>query len=258
MRLPLVVSAAILLGCSAMFAGEGEDLSGDRIATDNGALLIHPVSHATLVMQWNGKTVYVDPVGGVKPFADLPKPDLVLVTHMHGDHFDPATLEALVPAERRTIVVVPKTVAEKIPESLRAKTTVRILTNGEKTEVEGIAVEAVPAYNTSPGKEKFRPKGRDNGYVVTMGGKRVYVAGDTEDTPEMRAIKDVDVAFLPMNLPYTMSVEKAAEAIRQFRPRIVYPYHFRSGDGTKADLEQLRNLVGDDVEIRVRDWYPER
>ena len=121
---------------------------------------------------------------------------------------------------------------------------VRILANGEKTEVAGIAVEAVPAYNTTPGKEKFHPKGRDNGYVLTMGGKRVYVAGDTEDTPEMRALKDIDVAFLPMNLPYTMGVEKAAEAIRQFKPKIVYPYHYRSHDGTKADFGQLRKLVG--------------
>ena len=103
----------------------------------------------------------------------------------------------------------------------------------------------MPAYNTTAGKEKFHPKGRDNGYVLTMGGKRVYIAGDTEDTAEMRALKGIDVAFLPMNLPYTMSVAKAADAIRQFKPKIVYPYHYRSGDGTKADLEELKRLVGD-------------
>jgi L-ascorbate metabolism protein UlaG (beta-lactamase superfamily) len=256
-------------------------LSGDRIATDSGALVIHPVNHATLVMQWNGKTIYVDPVGGAKPFAGLPKPDVVLVTHMHGDHFDPTTIEAVVPAGAKPVLVVPKTVAEKIPETLRARVAVKVLTNGEMAEVLGIAVEAVPAYNTSPGKEKFHPKWRDNGYVLTLGGKRVvettpgrefhtfyhqmggtkvYVAGDTEDTPEMRALKDIDIAFLPMNLPYTMSVEKAAEAIRQFKPKVVYPYHYRSHDGTKADFEQLRKLVGSDsgVEIRVREWYPER
>jgi L-ascorbate metabolism protein UlaG (beta-lactamase superfamily) len=254
----LVASSAVLLCCAATSAAGEKELCGDRIATENGALVIRPVSHATFMMQWNGKTAYVDPVGGVKPFADLPKTDLVLVTHMHGDHFDPATLEAVLPAGGKTIVVAPKTVAEKIPESIRAKTTIRILANGEKTEVEGIAVEAVPAYNTSPGKEKFHPKGRDNGYVLTMGGKRVYVAGDTEDIPEMRALKDIDVAILPMNLPYTMSVEKAAEAIRQFKPKVVYPYHYRSHDGTKADFEQLRKLVGDGVEIRVRDWYAEQ
>ena len=263
MRCLPCISAVVLLSCAAMSAtcgAEEKGLSGDQIATDKGVMVIHPINHATFVMQWNGKTVYVDPVGGVKPFADLPKPDLVLVTHIHGDHFDPATLAAVIPAGGRTVIVAPKTVAEKIPEALRSKAMVRILTNGEKTEVLGIAVEAVPAYNTTPGKEKFHPKGRDNGYVLTVGGKRVYIAGDTEDTPEMRALKRIDIAFLPMNLPYTMSVEKVAEAIRQFRPKVVYPYHFRSQDGTKADFGQLRKLVGEDggVEIRVRDWYPER
>ncbi len=183
----------------------GTELSGDQIATDNGVLVIHPIHHATFVMQWNGKTVYVNPVGGAELFADLPKPDLVLVTHIHGDHFDPATLEAVVPAGGQTVIIAPKTVAEKIPESLRGKTKVKVLTNGEKTEAAGIAVAAVPAYNMTAGKEKFHPKGRDNGYVLTLGGKRVYIAGDTEDIPEMRALKSIDIAFLPMNLPYTMA-----------------------------------------------------
>ena len=153
------ISAALLLSCMAMSAACGAELSSDKITTDKGVLVIHPIHHATFVMQWNGKTVYVDPVGGGKPFADLPKPDLVLVTHIHGDHFDPATLEAVVPAGGQTTLVVPKTVAEKIPESLRGRTVVRILTNGEKTEAAGIAIEAVPAYNTTAGKEKFHPKG---------------------------------------------------------------------------------------------------
>jgi L-ascorbate metabolism protein UlaG (beta-lactamase superfamily) len=187
----------------------------------------------------------------------------VLVTHLHSDHFDPATLAALMPVGKRTEVVAPSTVGENIPlmlipERLQGKSRLSILANGQETEMAGIAIEAVPAYNTSPGKEKFHPKGRDNGYVLTMGGKRVYIAGDTEDTPEMRALKGIDIAFLPMNLPYTMSVEKAADAIRVFKPNIVYPYHFRSQDGTKADLEELKRLVGEGSEIRLRDWYPER
>jgi L-ascorbate metabolism protein UlaG (beta-lactamase superfamily) len=259
-RLPVVLTA-VLLSCAAMSAayGAGEQgLSGDRIDTVKGPLVIHPVRHASLVMQWNGKTIYVDPVGGASPFAGLPKPDLVVVTHVHFDHFDPATLESLIPAGGKPVIVAPKTVAEKIPETLQGRTTVKMLANGESAEVQGIAIEAVPAYNTTPGKEKFHPKGRDNGYLLTLGGKRLYIAGDTEGTPEMRALKDIDVAFLPMNLPYTMSVEKAAEAIREFRPKIVYPYHYRSGDGTKADFQQLKRLVGEGsgVEIRVRDWYP--
>ena len=251
------ISVFLLLSCMAMSAARGAELSGDQIATDKGVLVIHPIHHATFVMQWNGKTVYVDPVGGAKPFADLPKPDVMLVTHIHGDHFDAATLEAVVPAGSQTIIVAPKTVAEKIPGSLRSKTKVKVLANKEKIEAAGIAIEAVPAYNITAGKEKFHPKGRDNGYVLTMGGMKIYIAGDTEDIPEMRALKGIDIAFLPMNLPYTMSVAKAADAIREFKPKIVYPYHYRSGDKTKADLEELKRLVGQEsgVEIRVREWY---
>ena len=259
MRL-LIVPTAVLFCCVVISTSHGADLPGDRLPTDNSALVVHPVSHATFVLQWNGKTIYIDPVGGAEPFADLPKPDLVLITHMHGDHFDPATLEALVPDGRKIVLVAPKTVVEKIPEGLRSGTEIRILANGETTQVAGITVEAVPAYNTTPDREKFHPKGRDNGYVLTMGGKRIYVAGDTEGTAEMLALERIDVAFLPMNLPYTMSVEEAAEAIRQFHPKVVYPYHYRSQGGTKADLQRLRTLVGEDssVEIRVRDWYPEK
>ena len=257
-----MISAFVLLLCAAMSATCGaqeKKLSGDEVATDKGVLVIHPIHHATFLMQWNGKTIYVDPVGGAKPFADLPKPDLVLVTHIHGDHFDPATLEAVMPAGRQPAIIAPKTVAEKIPESLKSKTKVKVLANGEKTEVGGDRHRGRSRLQHTAGKEKFHPKGRDNGYVLTMGGKRVYIAGDTEDTAEMRALKDIDIAFLPMNLPYTMSVPKAADAIREFKPKIVYPYHYRSADKTKADMEELKKLVGKQsgVEIRSRDWYPE-
>jgi L-ascorbate metabolism protein UlaG (beta-lactamase superfamily) len=208
-------------------------------------------------MQWNGKTIYADPVGGGKLYAELPGPNIVLITHMHGDHFDPKTLEAIIPEGQKPTLVVPKSVDEEIPDALRARLTVKALNNGQKAEVVGIAIEALPAYNTTEGKERFHPKGRDNGYVLTFGGKRVYIAGDTEDTPEMRTLKEIDVAFLPMNLPFTMPVAKAAEAIRAFKPKIVYPYHYRSGNGEKADMDELKKLVGKDsgVEIRVRDWY---
>ena len=198
------------------------------------------------------------PWAAARPFAGLPRPDLVLVTHIHFDHFDPTTLAALAPPTGQLTIIVPKSVAEKIPETLRGKTDVKILANGEKTEVQGIGIEAVAAYNITPGKEKFHPQGRDNGYVLTLGGKRIYIAGDTEDTAEMRALKDIDIAFLPMNQPYTMTVSKAADAIRQFKPKIVYPYHYRSGNGTMADMAELKRMVGGDsgVEIRARDWYP--
>jgi L-ascorbate metabolism protein UlaG (beta-lactamase superfamily) len=238
---------------------EEKELFGDQIATEKGSITIHPVRHATLLIQYSGKTIYVDPVGGGTAFAGLPKPDLVLVTHIHQDHFDPATLEAVVPPGGQPTIVAPASVADKISEGLRARMKVKVLANSEKAEAEGIAIEAVPAYNTTAGNEKFHPKGRDNGYVLTLGGKRVYIAGDTEETAEMRALKHIDIAFLPMNRPYTMSVAMAADAIRQFRPKIVYPYHYRSRDGSKADMAELKRLVGEDVgvEIRSREWYPE-
>jgi L-ascorbate metabolism protein UlaG (beta-lactamase superfamily) len=259
MRRLLVVLAAVALFVPARSLAADKELSGDHIATDHGHLVIHPISHATFAMQWNGKTIYVDPVGGGKLFTDIPKPDLLLVTHMHFDHFDPATIEAVIPSGEKVVVVAPKTVAEKLPASLKAKTVIKILSNGDKTEAAGFAVEAVPAYNSTPGKERFHPKARDNGYVLALGQTRVYIAGDTEDTPEMRALKGIEVAFLPMNQPYTMTVEQAANAIRSLKPKVIYPYHFRSGDGAKADMVKLKKLVGSDsIEIRVRDWYPEK
>lgn len=251
---------AVAVVCLAAAAGLGraaeKELTGDRIATAQGDLIVHPIEHATLVMQWGGQTIYVDPVGGAAAFAGLPSPDLVLITHAHFDHFDLATLQALVPPESRARIIVPKEVADKIPQGpLASKTT--ILPNGAKIEIGEISIVAVPMYNAAPQRRQFHPKGGGNGYLVHVGGRTVYIAGDTDDTPEMRKLKDIDVAFLPMNEPYTMSVAEAADAIRAFRPKIVYPYHYRNQNGTKADLEQLKKLVADTgVEVRVRDWYP--
>jgi len=250
---------AILILCAAASPPQAavKELSGDRIPASSGDLIVHPVEHATLVIQWAKTTIYVDPVGGPAPFAQLPRPDLILITDVHADHFDLATLEGILFPAGKARIVAPKAVAEKLPAELRSgKTT--ILSAGEKVEIAGVVVEAVPAYNTTPERRKFHPKGRGNGYLLQLGGKRVYVAGDTEDTPEMRKLQNVDVAFLPMNLPYTMTIEQAADAVRAFKPKIVYPYHFRSAGGKKTDLAQFEKLVGRDsgVEVRVRRWYP--
>jgi L-ascorbate metabolism protein UlaG (beta-lactamase superfamily) len=226
----------------------GNNLDGDKIATSNGDLVIHPINHATFVMGWNGKTIYVDPVGGAKRFDGLPGPDLILVTDIHGDHYDNGTLEAV--ATDKTTLVAPAAVAEKLPEKLRKQTTV--LANGQAKTVAGVSIEAMPMYNLTADRLKFHTKGRGNGYVVTLGSKRVYLSGDTEDIPEMRALKNIDVAFVCMNLPYTMTVEQAASAVREFKPKIVYPYHYRGSDTAK-----FKQLVGNDsgVEVRLRDWY---
>ncbi len=243
-------------GAALVQAAESQ-WAGDRMATSQGDLVVYPIHHATLVLQWAGKAVYVDPVGGAKRLAGLPKPDVVLVTHIHGDHFDAATLEELVSGGGHVRLVVPRAVAEKLPKGPLAES-VTVATEGKKIEIGGMAIEAVPAYNITPQRQKFHPKGRGVGYLLRLGGKTVYIAGDTEGTPEMGKLTGVDVAFLPMNLPYTMSVEQAARAIREFKPKIVYPYHFRNSDGTMADLEKLQRLVGAEsgIEIRVRPWYP--
>ena len=209
------VFTLLCLAMSATSGAQEKKLSGDEVPTDKGVLVIHSINHASFLMQFDGKTIYADPVGGAKPYTGLPKPDLVLVTHIHWRSLrsgDPR--RRWCPPEVADRHLASEDVAEKIPEALKGRTKVKVIANGEKVRGEGIAIEAVPAYNMTPGKEKFHPKGRDNGYVLTIGGKRVYIAGDTEDVPEMRALKGIDVAFLPMNLPYTMSVEKAADAIR--------------------------------------------
>ncbi len=222
--------------------------SPDTIATADGDLKILPINHATLALQWKGRTIDVDPVGGAKAFQGLPKPDLILVTDIHGDHFNKETLADL--AGPDTKLVCPAAVAEQFPPEMRSHAS--ILANGQTGEFAGIKVEAIPMYNLTPERLKFHTKGRGNGYVVTLGGKRIYLSGDTEDIPEMLALKNIDVAFICMNLPYTMTVEQAARAVRAFKPHVVYPYHYRG-----SDVNKFKELVGTDegIEVRLRDWY---
>lgn len=244
----------------------------DRIPAEKGDIVVRVVNHASFVLQYADKAIYVDPVGGAKAYRGLPKPTLVVITHAHFDHLDAATLDDLLPAGGQgsqgsqgsqggkgdVPLVTTKEAAGKL-EGAVAGAKVIVLANGEKTEAAGVAIEAVPAYNTSPDRRKFHPKGRDNGYVLRLGGKAIYVAGDTEDTPEMRAMAGIDAAFLPMNKPYTMTIAQAADAVRQFRPKRVYPYHFRNSDKSMADLEAFRRAVGDDagVNVRLLNWYPQ-
>jgi len=226
-------------------------LAQDTLKTDKGDLTIIPIEHATFVMKWNGKTIFVDPTKGGDAFKEFGKPDLILVTDIHGDHFDPKTLAAVRTAE--SVLIIPAAVAEKMgPEKGDAK----VLANGEKTKVGGIEVEAVPMYNLTPERKNFHTKGRGNGYVVTLGGRRIYISGDTEDIPEMRALKNIDAAFVCMNLPYTMEVDKAASAVLEFKPKVVYPYHYRGKDGL-SDVEKFKSLVSKDkgIEVRQLKWY---
>ena len=248
-RLPALGLTTLLLFLAPLACSAASVPMVDSIAAEDGPLKILPINHATLALQWKDKTIIADPVGGAKPFQGLAKPDLILVTDIHGDHFSTETLAEL--AGPNTKLVSPAVVAEQLTPDLRNRASV--LANGQTTELLGIKIEAIPMYNLTAERLKFHTKGRGNGYVVTLGGKRIYLSGDTEDIPEMLALKDIDVAFVCMNLPYTMTVEQAARAVRAFKPRVVYPYHYRG-----SDLNKFKELVGTDagVEVRLRDWYP--
>jgi L-ascorbate metabolism protein UlaG (beta-lactamase superfamily) len=223
------------------------------VTSSVGALTVRPVEHATLVLTHGETTIYVDPIGGAEAFAGAAAPDLILITDVHGDHLDAATVGAV--AGQDTAIVAPGAVAERLGEGKGVTT---VLANGETAEVAGVSVEAVPMYNLTEERSRFHSKGRGNGYVVTIGSQRVYISGDTEDIPEMRALKDIDVAFVCMNLPYTMEVEKAADAVLEFKPRVVFPYHYR-GQGGFSDVEKFREIVARNskIEVRLLDWYPD-
>jgi L-ascorbate metabolism protein UlaG (beta-lactamase superfamily) len=259
--LSVCLSALVIAACASEPVGEPDDgaaaqvsgaaaagamLSGDHIATESGDLVIQAISHATFAMGWDGKTIYVDPVGGAEAFDDLPTPDLVLITDIHGDHLNAETLEAVVGSD--TVIIAPAAVVEQLPESLAAQ--VRPLANGAQTALLDLTVDAIPMYNLTEDRLGFHEQGRGNGYVVTAGGTRVYISGDTEDIPEMRALEDIDVAFVCFNLPYTMTEEQAADAVNEFQPRIVYPYHYMG-----SDVDLFTSMVDDGIEVRIGGWY---
>ena len=238
---------------AAAFSGRGRAqtaTAGDSYESAVGEIVIHPVEHASMVMLTPSLVIYADPVGGAAPYEGLPPAGLILVTHQHPDHFDVPTLTALAGASTR--LLTNPAVYDKLPAELQAKATA--IANGESTTAGEIAIEAVPAYNVTPDRLQYHPKGRDNGYVLMVGGTRVYVAGDTEDTPEMRALTDIDIAFLPMNLPYTMTVEQAADGVAAFAPGVVYPYHY--GESDVATFERLVGEKAPETEVLLRDWYP--
>lgn len=251
-RSSLIILTVVIMMVLAIPETRAE-LATDTIATSDGELVIHPVHHATFVMIWNDTTIYVDPVGGAELFSDFDKPDLILITHIHGDHTSAETVEAV--ATGATTIVAPATVAEKLGDGMSDR--FAIIACGESYESNGIQVEAVPAYNLAEDRLQFHPKERgDNAYVVTIGGKRIFISGDTEGVPEMRALDGIDAAFVCMNLPYTMDVDQAADAVLDFAPGIVYPYHFQ-GKGGASDLGKFTKLVASNpaIEVRILAWY---
>jgi L-ascorbate metabolism protein UlaG (beta-lactamase superfamily) len=213
----------------------------DSFDTGTGKLTIYFLGHATLMMTWGKTVIHIDPVSEYADYSKLPKADLALVTHEHHDHLDAQAIAAI--GEKGTRIVLNQAGRDQLGKG-------EALKNGDSIEVHGIEIKAVPAYNTTPGREKFHPAGgRDNGYVLTLGDKRVYIAGDTEDIPEMAELKNIDIAFLPMNQPYTMTPAQAAHAVEMIKPKIVYPYHY-GGTDTSELVKLLKDVKGTELRIR--------
>jgi len=237
------LSMSFALICAATALAADKHFETDTIRTSRGDLVITFIGHSTLMMSCEGKVIHIDPVAQFADYAKLPKADLILVTHEHSDHLDLKAISSIKTA--KTDVVVTENVAKQVPGGI-------VLKNGDTKTVQGFKIEAVPAYNLvhmrSPGMP-FHPKGVGNGYIVNFGDTRVYIAGDTENTPEMKNLMGIDIAFLPMNLPYTMTPEMVADAAKAFRPKILYPYHY--GNTNTAKIIDL--LKGEkDIEVRIR------
>lgn len=232
-----------------------EEMAQERVETPE-AITIVPIEHATAVVEWNDTVIYIDPVGGKTAFEGQDDPDLILITDIHGDHLSIETLEEL-NTENATLIV-PQAVADKIPAEAALRQAIAILGNGESKTFSEVTVEAIPMYNLREEAKDFHVKGRGNGYVITLGDKRIYFSGDTEDIPEMRALENIDKAFVCMNLPYTMTVESAVDAVLEFQPKEVYPYHFR-GRPEVSDVTKFKQLVNEgnpDIRVVQLDWYP--
>ena len=216
----------------------------DTIKTSKGNLEITFIGHASLMFTYDNKVIFIDPYSKLADYSQFPKADLIFITHHHGDHLDLSAIEKI--RTDKTKIILTKLCSEKIPDGM-------IMNNGDEKTVDGLNILAVPAYNLVHKRDSGQPfhvKGEGNGYVITFGDKKVYIAGDTENTPEMKALKNIDIAFLPMNLPYTMTPEMVADAAKSFKPKILYPYH--TGD---TDISKLVDLMKDtkEVEVRIRE-----
>ncbi|MFC1544881.1 MBL fold metallo-hydrolase [Gemmatimonadota bacterium] len=238
----------IVLLCSVLLLGSvygrAEMFDADTIGSDDRALVITFIGHGTLMFEYGGTVVHADPTLRESDYEGLPKADLILITHEHGDHLDPEAVAKLKKTE--TEIIVNSSSADRLEGAA-------VLKNGETRTAKGLTIEAVPAYNILNKRDNgqpYHPRGNGNGYVISFGPTRVYVAGDTEYVPEMKSMGKIDIAFLPMNLPYTMTVEMAAEAAQAIAPRIFYPYHYGNSDVSRLDA-LLKDARG--IELRIRD-----
>jgi L-ascorbate metabolism protein UlaG (beta-lactamase superfamily) len=237
----LIEACMVMIFCALTTHAQGFET--DSINTSAGELKITFIGHGTLMFSLGGQVIHVDPVEQMADYKKLPKADIILVTHEHFDHMDTKAIAKL--RTSKTILVMTENCAKQANGGI-------VMHNGDIKTIEGFTIEAVPAYNMvhmrSPGTP-FHPKGVGNGYVITFGDVRLYVAGDTENTAEMKALRAIDIAFLPMNLPYTMTPEMVADAVKAFRPKILYPYHYGDTDASKL-VELLKDTP--EMEVRIR------
>ena len=241
MCLRFLTAIAVLVFLFVAAASAQENFESDLIQTTAGDLKITFLGHGTLMFSFMGKIIHVDPFSDVADYSKLPKADIIFITHEHRDHLDMKAIEAV--RTGKTVVVLTETCAAQVPGGI-------VMKNGDTKPVDGLKVEAVPAYNLLHKRDTgqpFHPRGIGNGYVITFGDKRVYVAGDTEDIQEMKELKGIDIAFLPMNLPFTMTPEMVANAAKAMKPKILYPYHYGN-----TDVSKLLDLLKDNKEIEVR------
>ena len=234
-------TTSLLIGCLLLMVtgASAQPFEKDSFVTRKGQLDITFIKHGSLLLAYNGSTIYVDPVSDYADYSLLPKADVILITHEHSDHLDPKAIANI--KKESTILVVNPTVYEQLGEGA-------VMKNGDEQRLTPyLYVKAVPAYNTTPGREQYHPRGSGNGYVLTIDDKRVYIAGDTEDIYEMMDLKDIDIAFLPVNQPYTMTPKQAAKAALMVKPTILYPYHYGA-----TRIQELVELLQYDMNIEVR------
>ncbi len=242
-------AALVYPGGATLAQTASPSLTGDTYNLGASEVIVHPVNHASLVLSLNSTIIYVDPVGDMSRYRDLPPADLILVTHEHFDHFEPQTLANL--SDNAPPLITNSAVFNMLSAGLKPPAI--SMANGDTLSRNNITIEAIPAYNMVPERLKFHPPGRDNGYVLNIPGGRIYIAGDTEDIPEMRALERIDIAFVPMILPWTMDEERAADAVNEFTPGVVYPYHYGPSDITK--FKRLVDAADGGVDVRFGEWY---
>ena len=240
-------TAAITILCSLLLTGmsmSAQNFDKDSFKTESGKTLdIFFVKHGSLILKYDSRLIYVDPVSMYMNVKEQPKADLILITHDHYDHFDVNAVDTL--KKEGTKIISNDSIRSKLKEATALK-------NGDKINLDtDIEIEAVPAYNTTPGREVFHPKNRDNGYILTLDGIRIYIAGDTENVPEMQNIKNPDIAFLPVNQPYTMTVEQAVQAAKVMKPKILYPYHY--GETDVEEIKKILQMEAPEIEVSIKE-----